>query len=90
MKVIERPTSTTYVDEYTFHLIKNKEEVKNVLVGYSREDILVIRRTIDMDTFTPILWFALKREHKQFYDWLKYVVPYELILGSPLENISAY
>jgi hypothetical protein len=77
-KVIERPMSTTYVLDFPFHYIKDEVEMKNVVTTNGSKEIVHILRSMDPNTFQPLLYFAFKEEGKPFSDWMKYVAKMEI------------
>jgi hypothetical protein len=77
-KVIERPTSTTYVLDFPFHYIKDENEMKNVVATNQGKEIFQVMRSMDPNTFQPLLYFAFKEEGKPFSDWMKYVAKMEI------------
>jgi hypothetical protein len=81
MKVIERPTSTTYVLDFEFHLIKDETEMKNVVAIIGEKKIVQIARTFDLETFQPMLAFAIPEDDKPFSEWMKYITKLELIVN---------
>ena len=78
MKVIERPMSTSYVDDAIFHYCKTKEEAENAFRGVDPEDIITWGRFTDMETFQPLLMVMVKKNDKPVKEWFKYIVPMEL------------
>ena len=80
MKIIERPMSTTYVFDYLFHLIKDEEEAENVRKLIDDKEIFHVQRTVDMETYQPMLAFAIPEENKPFSEWMKYIAKLELIV----------
>jgi len=80
MKIIERPMSTTYVLDYLFHFIKDEEEAENVRKLIGDKEIFHVQRTVDMETFQPMLAFAIPEDGKPFSEWLKYISKLELIV----------
>ena len=54
MRVIERPMSTSYVDDAIFHYCQNKEEAENAFRGVAPEDIITWGRTVNMETVSAI------------------------------------
>jgi hypothetical protein len=80
MKVIERPMSTTYVLDFEFHLIKDETEMKNVVAVIGEKKIVQIARTFDLETFQPMLAFAIPEDGKPFSQWMKYIAKLELIV----------
>ena len=80
MKVIERPTSTTHEIGFPFHLIKDEAEAENVKKIIGDREILHVMRSIDPNTFQPMLYFAIPEEGKQFAEWMKYVVHMALMV----------
>ena len=79
MKVIERPMSTTHVQEYMFHLIKDEAEAKNVSNILGDRKPFIVQRSVDMATFQPLLYFAIPNDTKPFSEWSKYVTPLTLM-----------
>jgi hypothetical protein len=77
-KVIERPMSTTYVLDFPFHYIKDENEMKNVVDSNNDKEVMQIMRTMDPNTFQPLLYFAFVDESKPFSDWMKYVAAMEI------------
>jgi len=77
-KVIERPMSTTYVAEFLFHYIKDEVEMKNVVAVNQGKEMFQVMRSVDMNTFQPMLYFAFKEEGKPFSEWMKYVAKMKL------------
>lgn len=82
MKIIERPESTTYVLDMPFHLIKDEKEAENVRKLIGDKKIFQVQRIVDMQTFQPMLAFAIPEDDKPFSEWMKYVAKLELI-GKP-------
>ena len=82
MKKIERPMSTTVIDELPFHYCKTVEEVNNAFAGVKPEDVFMYRRTVDMETFQPQLMILVKTRSEMVSDWYKWVVPMELYVAS--------
>lgn len=80
MKIIERPMSTTYVFDYLFHLIKDEAEAENVRKLIGDKEIFQVQRTVDMETFQPMLAFAIPEDGKPFSEWMKYISKLELIV----------
>lgn len=77
-KVIERPMSTTYLFEMPFHLIRSREEARNIKAVVAGRKIVQVSRSVDMGSFQPILYFAIEEADKPMDRWLKYVTPMEL------------
>ena len=82
MKKIERPIATSIVDEPIFHYCKTADEVKNAFAGVDPKHIHIYKRTIDMDTFQPLLMVMVQREHYHIGEWFKWVIPLELVVGN--------
>ena len=78
MKIIERPMSTSYVDDAIFHYCKTKEETENAFKGVDPEDIITWGRTVNMETFQPLLAVMVKDKNKPVKDWFKWIIPMEL------------
>lgn len=81
-KVIVRPETTTHVLDFMFHMIKDKEEAKNVADLIGDKQIFQVARGVDPDTFQPILYFAIPEDNKPFNAWLKYGSTMELLVKS--------
>ncbi len=75
MKIIERPTSKSYVPEFPFHYLKDEAEAENIRKLAGDKRIVPVMRTIDKDTFQPLFFFAIEEVDKPFSEWLKYVSP---------------
>ena len=80
MRVIERPMSTTYMLDYAFHLIKDEVEAENIHKLIGDKEIFHVQRTVDMETFQPMLAFAIPEDGKLFSEWMKYISKLELIV----------
>lgn len=78
MRVIERPMSTSWIDEAIFHYCKTKEEAENAFRGVPAGDILTWGRTINMETYQPLLMVMVRVKDKPVKEWFKYIVPMEL------------
>jgi hypothetical protein len=78
MRIIERPMSKSYVDDAIFHYCQNKEEAENAFRGVAPEDIITWGRTVNMETFQPLLAVMVREKDKPIKDWYKYIVPMEL------------
>ena len=85
MKKIERPMSTTYVDELLFHYCDTVEQVKNAFANVDPKDIFIYKRWIDMDTFQPWLLVFVKNDDELMCNWYKWIVPLEL--GVQCDNL---
>jgi hypothetical protein len=72
-KIIVRPDNTTYVLDFAFHYIKDATEMKNVASLIGDKEIFQVMRTVDPNTFQPLLFFAIPEKDKPFSDWMKYV-----------------
>ena len=84
MKKIERPIATSYVDEAIFHYCRSEEEVKNAFAGVDPKNIHIYKRTIDMDTFQPLLMVTVQRENYHIGEWFKWIIPLELAVGNEI------
>ena len=82
MKKIERPIATSFADEAIFHYCKTPEETKNAFDGVDPKRIHVWRRSIDPDTFQPLLMVMVERENIPINEWFKWAVPLELALNN--------
>ena len=82
MKKIERPIATSYVDEAIFHYCRSEEEVKNAFIDVDPKDIYVYKRTVDMETFQPLLLVMVKNSADCISEWYKWIVPMELFNSS--------
>ena len=82
MKKIERPIATSYVDEAIFHYCRSAEEVKNAFIDVDPKDIYVYKRTVDMETFQPLLLVMVKNSADCISEWYKWIVPMELFDSS--------
>jgi hypothetical protein len=61
MKIIERPDSTTIEMTYSYHVIRDAREAKNVLEGVTTPDRIVrMHQIVDKDTFQPQIAFILR------------------------------
>lgn len=80
MKIIERPMSTTYMLDYPFHLIKDEAEAENVRKIIGDKEIFHVQRTVDKETFQPMLAFAIPEDNKPFSEWVKYIAKLELVV----------
>jgi len=78
MRVIERPMSISYVDDAIFHYCQNKEETENAFKGVDPEDIITWGRTVNMETYQPLLAVMVRKKDKPVKEWFKYIVPMEL------------
>ncbi len=72
-KVIERPTSTTHVVDFLFHLVKDETEMKNILAASQGKEIFKVAIVVDMNTFQPMMYFSFVEKDKPFSEWMKYV-----------------
>ena len=77
-RIIERPNTTTYVIDFMFHYIKDATEMKNVASLIGDKEIFQVMRTVDPNTYQPLLFFAILEKDKPFSDWMKYVIKMEL------------
>jgi hypothetical protein len=80
MRIVERPDFTSYFPDFAFHLIKDEEEAKNVNMLLGDKKPFVVMRSVDTETFQPMLFFAIPEDNKPFSDWLKYVTRLELMV----------
>lgn len=86
-KIIQRPESTTIIDERPFHLLKNKQEMKNVMKGLNwNEDVLIWKQYVDIKSFGPMIMFLVKDKSKQLYSYLGYVAPMEIMVKDDEQN----
>ena len=69
---IIRPGIVSHQLSFIFHVCKDEKEVLNALVGVKKEDIFEVYKTVDTETFEPIIYFAIREEGKPFIDWLKF------------------
>jgi hypothetical protein len=87
MKVIERPMSTSYIDDAIFHYCKTPEEAKNAFAGVDPEDIITWGRTVNMETFQPLLAVMIRNKDKPVKDWFKWIIPMDLY--TDVEELNA-
>ena len=80
-KIIERPESTTYMLDFAFHFIKDEAEAENVKNLIGEKKIFHVQRTVDSETFQPMLAFAIPEDDKPFSEWMKYIAKLELIVN---------
>lgn len=78
MKKIERYDTTTYFREFPFHLIRNEQEAENVAKVIGDKKVVIIDRSVDMETYQPMIWFAVEDKDLPLSRWLKYVSYMEL------------
>lgn len=87
MKKIERPESTTIVDDVMFHLVKNQSEFDVITtLTTSLGDPFVWRwPVVDRESLVPMVAVLLppNQQTKLLCEFFKYVVPVEYIAGSP-------
>jgi hypothetical protein len=89
-RTIERPDSTTIVDETAFHLIRNAREFRNVLVGVEPKDVVIWKKAVDMLTFMPQLYFIIKpKDGSPLVHGFKYIVSLELAQDPECADIRA-
>jgi len=91
MKIIERPTSTSYVLDFPFHFIRDKFEANNVKNVIGDREIVHVARGMNPSSYMPMLYFAVRDDSKPFSEWLKYVTTMVLMIevtGSELEEIN--
>lgn len=69
---------TTYFREFPFHLIRNEQEGENIASVIGDQNVVIIDRSVDMETYQPMIWFAIEDKHKPMSQWLKYVSHLEL------------
>lgn len=91
MKKIQRPDSTTVVDEIRFHVIKNKEELLNITERSDKNSLFGYKSGVDETTFQPTFWFMIKDKDtdtdiKSWEVWGNYIVTLELIIETGLQN----
>lgn len=67
-KVIKRPTSTTRIFELMAHDITNVKELNNIF-AHPYESITMISRFIDSKSFQPCIFFMVKREPCNPYEF---------------------
>jgi hypothetical protein len=77
-KVIERPMSTTHILDFPFHYIKDEAEMNNVVAVSKGKEVVQIMRSMDPNTYQPLLYFAFKEDDKPFSDWMKYAAKMEI------------
>lgn len=88
LKVIERPESTTHVMGFMFHWIKDEKEAKNVFDVIGDKKTLSVARSVDPETFQPILYFAVVDDTAPFSEWLKYGAKLELMSKKTSNSID--
>lgn len=64
-------------------VLNTKEELANMMKrdkhrNYTEDDLLLVSRFVDTNTFTPWAVFAIKEENTPFSEWLKFAAPMEL------------
>ena len=64
-------------------VLNTKEELANMMKrdkhrNYTEDDLLLVSRFVDTNTFTPWAIYAIKEENTPFSEWLKFTAPMEL------------